>query len=153
MFFAFLFCTLFVNIFGDTVATGLDLSRTKEKLHQNGWNETEIEFGINEYETFLFLIKKYPKMSFVPSTCIDEVWHAHILHTKQYQQDMVQYLGYFLHHDPQTNGDKGKGKQMTSVKETETVYEKEFDRIPWIGCGPNSHRIQGKQAGCCKNDD
>lgn len=35
-----------------------------------------------------------------PSKDVDEIWHAHVLHTKDYARDCHNFLGFFLHHVP-----------------------------------------------------
>lgn len=34
------------------------------------------------------------------SSDVDDIWHAHILHTRKYAEDCGSYFGYFLHHTP-----------------------------------------------------
>jgi hypothetical protein len=41
-----------------------------------------------------------------PDKDVDLYWHAHILHTEQYMMDCQRYFGYFLHHRPNTDGEK-----------------------------------------------
>lgn len=63
---------------------------TPEKL-----DELEIE-----YRQFLLMCRNEPNVAHQPSKELDWYWHAHILHTKQYEQDCLRYFGHFLHHEP-----------------------------------------------------
>ncbi|QLH43881.1 MAG: hypothetical protein HWD59_15100 [Coxiellaceae bacterium] len=35
-----------------------------------------------------------------PSRDIDEIWHAHILHTQDYTEFCEKLFGFYLHHCP-----------------------------------------------------
>jgi hypothetical protein len=56
------------------------------------------------YLRFLTLCKNEPKIKHEPDKDVDWYWHAHILHTKQYEEDCQSYFGYFLHHEPKASG-------------------------------------------------
>ena len=56
------------------------------------------------YLKFLMLCKAEPNVRHEPEKDVDQYWHAHILHTKQYTADCQRYFGYFLHHNPNVNG-------------------------------------------------
>lgn len=45
---------------------------------------------------------KHPGQWLVPSPDVDEIWHAHILHTREYARDCEDVFGPggFLHHSP-----------------------------------------------------
>jgi hypothetical protein len=60
---------------------------------------------IAEYHKFLFLIHEHPTANIVPRHLVDEVWHDHILHTKDYFKDCERVFGHFIHHIPSTSDD------------------------------------------------
>lgn len=67
------------------------------------WNDFRIETALRKYKNFLLLIHKYGFFSehpLVPTNDIDEAWHAHILHTKEYMEDTKRLFGGYLHHAP-----------------------------------------------------
>ena len=57
------------------------------------------------YKNYLFLLKKYLPDNLVPGRAIDEFWHNHILHTKNYFQDCHAIFGHYLHHEPAVAGE------------------------------------------------
>ena len=66
-----------------------------------GWNEGKIEGAIAEYTDFLEEHKDNSERSFSPTPEVDEVWHLHILDTKEYMRFCNAYFGYYLHHTPE----------------------------------------------------
>lgn len=81
----------------------LDLFYIEERLVTNGnWKRDEAQDAIRRYKNSLKLMVKYPDIGFVPTHDIDEVWHAHILHTKDYFKDCEAIFGKYRHHSPIT---------------------------------------------------
>jgi uncharacterized membrane protein YgcG len=118
-----------------------DLSAVRRKLTDAGWSKERWNTALLDYFRFLYLIGKYPNETIVPWTAdLDEVWHAHILDTKQYAADCERIFGRFIHHHPDlqkvADGDalslKGRtrdlfshqfassGRERSSVAKTET---------------------------------
>ena len=62
-----------------------------------------------------------------PSECIDEVWHCHILHTKDYQE-FARVCGRMLHHLPGMPNEKEKFN--THYDRTHTMYLEVFRESP-----------------------
>lgn len=79
------------------------------------WDDEQISAGIDAYIDFIGQFVGQPSLTTdVPSEHIDTVWHAHILHTRNYQAFCTQCLGFFLHHTPYSDrancgGDGGGG--------------------------------------------
>lgn len=53
-----------------------------------------------EYIRFMSL-HHVTKEPLSPSSLVDSFWHAHILHTEQYEEFCRRYFGYFIHHRPE----------------------------------------------------
>jgi hypothetical protein len=53
---------------------------------------------IEEYEKFLFLLKKYPGLKAVPTKEIDIVWHYHQQNSILYNEDCIRIFGYTIKH-------------------------------------------------------
>lgn len=108
-----------------------DLSATVERLVKiNKWSKKEAVEASHQYRNFLFLKKKYGhQYSLPPSIDIDEVWHAHILHTEDYYAFCEQVFGGFLHHHPH-HGKNGEISDQTLFetfeKQTQRFYLQEF---------------------------
>ena len=54
-----------------------------------------------QYRQYMFLIAlgQFKSMS-VPSDAVDQIWHAHILHTVHYADFCQNVAGHFVHHNP-----------------------------------------------------
>lgn len=94
------------------------VNRMSAKPKITGWTKQEATLCSKMYKNYLLLIKKYPDKIIPPSKQIDEFWHEHILHTKQYHKDCLQIFGHYLHHEP------GDGKT-----ETYQSFMKVFDEV------------------------
>lgn len=98
-------------------------------VHVDGWNAKQAEQGKEEYLRYLFLRKKYSHENLLPpSRDIDEVWHAHILHTREYQQDCETIFGEYLQHNPANNlhGANSLHELEQGFAITQKLYQKEF---------------------------
>lgn len=109
----------------------IDFSPIVERLHKDKrWHEKKALKAIEDYKKFLLLQKKYEgKQTFVPSLKIDEVWHSHILFTKQYHEDCQNLFGRYLHHQPETEKGKytlNKAANEKAADETERLYFEEY---------------------------
>lgn len=105
----------------------LDLSQVFARLvNIEGWKKREAEEAITQYRNYLFLRKKYPHNTLPPSRDIDEVWHAHILHTKEYRQFCASFFGGYLDHDPHLTEEGSLEKLQYSFTKTQDLYFQEF---------------------------
>lgn len=81
----------------------LDLSLVEYRLMTKlGWAKDRTANAVQGYREFLQQVKDAGKGAYhrPPSDDVDEVWHAHILHTKQYEADCNAIFGYFFNHHP-----------------------------------------------------
>merc|ERR1712224_390849 len=54
-----------------------------------------------EYFRWWVLQKIFPNLNFpMLSDRVDAFWHAHLLHTREYERESKAFFGYFLHHSP-----------------------------------------------------
>ena len=121
----------------------IDLSLVVKRLIkvEKGWSRKEALAATKQYRNFLFLKKKYGhEHKLPPSVDIDEVWHAHVLHTQAYFQCCTQLYGHYLHHTPHIAQDASSLIEFNSLFDTtQTLYHKEFSeyiyaiRKPSIG--------------------
>ena len=94
------------------------------------WSRADAEEATQQYRNYLFLRKKYPDHTLPPSKDIDEVWHAHILHTKEYRNFCMQVFsdrdnGY-LDHFPQQINPESLRRVASSFEQTQGLYYREF---------------------------
>lgn len=92
------------------------------------WSEERADKAIPEYLRFLHLLSVSKNgVSMAPSMEVDEVWHAHILHTALYAKHCQEIAGRFIHHSPSAPTEEpSKGRQSyatTLVKYVETFHQ------------------------------
>jgi len=109
----------------------LDLESIRWKLTDKnqglGWSEKKAKEAEAGYLKFLTLQIKYPEETLVPTMTVDEVWHAHVLHTKKYQDDCNMIFGEMLHHNPRFTPSKEESEKIHSnFTRTIELFEKEF---------------------------
>lgn len=103
----------------------LDLNYVAEMMiHRENWDEQEAYKAVIRYKKFLKLLCKYSDIPLAPVPDIDEVWHTHILHTKNYTRDCLDIFGKFAHHTPVQEGD---ARMEEVLDNTTKLYWKEYN--------------------------
>src|SRR5262249_51284427 len=82
----------------------LTLVRNRIVMEHSGLTVEQLNELERRYLQFWMLCRAEPNIRHEPDSDVDRYWHAHILHTKQYTSDCLRYFGYFLHHEPNVNG-------------------------------------------------
>lgn len=95
-------------------------------IDKKSWSPVDAEATVRKYKNFLILKIIYPQLSCVPTSEIDEIWHEHILHTKNYMRDCEQIFGHFLHHNPSDGSDDDKELLAALYNKTKQLYEEHF---------------------------
>lgn len=90
------------------------------------WEKNKAQDCMNRYKNFLFLFKKYPGETFVPTKEIDECWHNHILFTKNYHHDCLHIFGFYLHHEP-INPNENSKDLIHDYLRTKQIYQETFN--------------------------
>jgi hypothetical protein len=104
----------------------LDLCYLEKRLrHKFKWSSEEAAHAVRRYKNFLILILKYPKELLAPAPDIDEVWHNHILFTREYFRDTQEIFGGYLHHSPADPDDQSIMEE--AQWRTADLYHKEFN--------------------------
>ena len=79
----------------------LNLTSIKFKLvKEYGWTSERANKTEPQYKAFLFLVGATTQRMLVPTREIDEMWHMHILDTRQYMIDCARHFGEYVHHYP-----------------------------------------------------
>eukprot|EP01039_Chlorochromonas_danica_P003002 gene3002-3276_t len=96
----------------------------QQLLKIRGWREDRVDEAITAYAEFLtLLITSGEDLS--PTDEIDKVWHAHILHTRDYEAFNTKYSpGKKLHHDPLRSLDQD-ARKFRAIKTIE-LYKSTF---------------------------
>ncbi|CAM4438842.1 MAG: hypothetical protein LEGION0398_MBIBDBAK_00582 [Legionellaceae bacterium] len=89
------------------------------------WTKEDALICADLYKKFLLLKKKYFQFSIIPTREIDEFWHNHILHTKQYMEDSQNIYGIYLHHTPLLNNEE-INDLINDFEKTEKLFIQEF---------------------------
>lgn len=104
-------------------------------IKEQDWSRDYCEAAVDEYKRFVFLacVSKTPV---TPSHAIDEVWHCHMLFSRDYWKLFCpEVLGRELHHDP--SGDEDAALMEQQFRYTLKLYKEHFNEVPptsiWLG--------------------
>lgn len=97
------------------------ISRLQKKHPE--WSKPYIETLIRQYKRFLHSAAN-SNTELVPTKDVDEVWHEHILFTKDYFVNWKEYLGKLVHHNPEKLGENKDYSQ--SFEKTEQMISKKI---------------------------
>ncbi len=89
------------------------------------WVPQEALQCAEQYKQFLWLHKKYPEQTLVPSKLVDEFWHNHILFTRNYARDCLAIFGHYLHHEP-SSLDEDPDALVRDFLATKALCKQEF---------------------------
>ena len=132
----------------------LDLSRVRARVakEQPAWSTARLEEACVEYRRWLYLCTVRQKGESLAMICpdADQVWHAHILFTRQYRDDCMACAGRFLHHEP-TSADETAADGVAKAHNTRTAYIREFGGLTPAWDAP--HGCECKEFRCdCRED-
>ena len=74
--------------------------RTRVK-RQMGWSEELADETVLEYRKFLALVILDPEGVYGMVPTVDEIWHQHLLDTRDYLEMCRTAMGGVIHHDQQ----------------------------------------------------
>jgi uncharacterized protein (TIGR04222 family) len=137
---------------------GLDF--TRRLAREQGWTPTEARAAIDEYRRFCFLAC-VSSVDATPSAEVDEVWHLHLIHTRDYWSKFCpEVLQTTLHHGPTRGGNAERLRYRQQYADTLARYEQWFgppperwwpstnerfaDRAPWVRVDARRHWIIAK---------
>jgi hypothetical protein len=104
------------------------LSFIKRLARDRAWSLAEARDAIGGYRRFCFLaaISSTPV---TPSEVIDEVWHQHLIYSREYWNVWCgQVLQKPLHHDPTAGGADAQRRFRRQYADTLALYEQFFGR-------------------------
>jgi hypothetical protein len=106
-----------------------DVSSVIKRLVQvEKWSEKDALAACQYYRNYLYILLKYShQYELPPSLEIDEMWHAHILHTHDYQQFCQLVFNNFLHHQPyDAYGELAQMANELFESQTQRLHYEEF---------------------------
>jgi hypothetical protein len=103
----------------------LDLDPIQDRLVRvNKFEGERLQRAMRMYRKFLALMVMYPDLLISPpSEDADEVWHAHIIHTKKYAADCQTLFGTFRHHNPMPSTDPIQQQADKNMQELWNKHE------------------------------
>lgn len=97
---------------------------------ENGWTADFTRRAIDEYRRFAFLAM-VAGHTVTPSDEVDQVWHAHLLYSRDYWDDFCpRVLGKPLHHQPSDGGPEEAARYSQLYRLTLASYERVFGEVP-----------------------
>jgi len=106
------FPTQYIQVTGQT----FPLSGMDEVAAKQGWTPQQLDRAVAGYGQFIralvanSLLPAVQRRSLAPSVVVDEIWHQHIRHGRQYSRMCTGSLGRYLNHSPHlTDADKTTG--------------------------------------------
>jgi len=116
-----------------------DLSFSDRLARENGWSLKYSLRTIHEYKRFIFLVCISQKPC-TPSDQVDQVWHLHLLYTKDYWKEFCTLtLGKEIHHGPTKGGSNERNKYKKLYVETLGKYQETFNQNPPKDIWPSSN--------------
>lgn len=107
-----------------------DPAFTRKLSKENNWDTAFTERAIREYKRFVYLCCTLPNGA-SPPPVVDEVWHLHILYSKNYWEEFCdKTLGRKLHHHPSRGGPEEKERHIAWLKDTIENYRLIFEEEP-----------------------
>lgn len=106
------------------------LNFTRRLARDHGWSLETTRAAIDAYRRFCFLAVVSPT-PVTPSEIVDEVWHQHLIYTRDYWAIWCGLvLKASLHHDPTPGGSEAQQTYRRQYAETLALHERFFGPPP-----------------------
>lgn len=96
---------------------------------EQGWTPTFTTFAVDEYLRFVQLAATAPH-PVTPSQTIDEVWHTHLMFTRDYWERFMPLLPAPLHHEPGDGTPGSDAHFAAQYARTLDLYRDTFGQEP-----------------------
>ena len=121
---------------------------TTKVMKRQSWNVEYAQRVEKEYLRYLEIHRKNPRARISPSLTVDEIWHEHILNTRDYHTYCQETFGHYLHHRPNQEG------EVIEDDDTELKYREIFGEDPppdiWKACSAACRSWCGLSCSPCK---
>jgi hypothetical protein len=115
---------------GHSFEEGKGLSFAQRLARERRWTVGFARGAIGEYRKFCFLAVTAGEAC-TPSVEVDEVWHLHLIYSRDYWDVWCgQVLGIKLHHDPTPGGKAAAAAYREQYARTLLAYELVFGPPP-----------------------
>ena len=106
------------------------LNFTRRLARDHGWSLEEARGAVDAYRHFCFLAVVSPT-PVTPSEVVDEVWHQHLIYSRDYWAVWCgERLRAPLHHDPTPGGPEADAIYRRQYAETLALHERFFGPSP-----------------------
>jgi hypothetical protein len=96
----------------------------------HGWTVPDAKAAIEGYKRFCFLAVT-SRTQVTPSEAVDEVWHQHLIYSRDYWDIWCgQVLRKALHHDPTPGGREAQSRYRLQYAQTLALHEQFFGPPP-----------------------
>lgn len=107
-----------------------NLENVKERVAKEGAvQQSLLDASVQEYRKWMALIAMGNRSMGMISPEVDEVWHAHILFTRDYHAFCIAIKGDYIHHEPSTSS---KPIGAESGERFKQAYKKHFGKLPKV---------------------
>jgi hypothetical protein len=102
------------------------LNFTQRLARDHGWSLEDARAAVDAYRRFCFLAVVSPT-PVTPSEIVDEVWHQHLIYSRDYWDIWCgEALQSRLHHDPTPGGAHAQATYRRQYAETLALHERIF---------------------------
>ena len=116
-----------------------NMDRLVKYLIKKGLDEDYVKAAVDEYRRFLAVCASFPNSQHAVSPKIDEVWHCHILFTRDYEALAVS-LGTKVHHNPFVD-DADWENHASRYEQFRDRYKLIFGTSPSINFWPHNNSV------------
>lgn len=103
---------------------------SRRLARETGWSHPFCQAAIADYKRFIYLICVADRM-LAPSDIVDEVWHLHLIYTRDYWDVFcTTVLGRKIHHGPTRGGTAEADRYLGAYRHTLDLYRREFGEPP-----------------------
>ena len=112
------------------------LTFSKRLARENRWAHWFALDVMEEYKKFLYLmaVSDHPV---TPSIEVDQVWHLHLIYTRQYWNDFAKHMPFEPHHGPTKGGSQESEKFNEWYSKTLESYKNVFGMNPPVNIWPD----------------
>jgi len=108
-----------------------DLSNPKQFLVvRQGFDPDYVEELEQEYKRYMALVVTHPDQKFPISNAVDELWHAHVLFTKDYRKMSDEFRGGYINHVPTLSEEERAALEPDYFYGTLQAYREVFGEDP-----------------------
>jgi hypothetical protein len=95
----------------------------------NGYPSTSVASAVLEFKRYMSLATLGYRRLPVPSQEVDDVWHAFLLFTREYDAFCRKTVGFFVHHVPTTKSERTRYNQTGLTEAYQRVFGVNLSKV------------------------